>query len=222
VADHEAEDEDASRYDAIAHEIEQRLEQGQTMVDEISNGKPCESTVDLVPEPSGMTLVDVEADVEGGDPGARTEADIPNEENPLHEGESAPSETKALDIVDLLDDVDDEELERYLCTPEEVTARTRMWVEFNKDYLEALAGGFYLRDNRASHADLSGILCYSQRCGRTDGYPAQEEASETFEAQRLFNSCGCNSSGCDKSAHAKKERHLATYQLRHCILFAHI
>lgn len=38
-----------------------------------------------------------------------------------------------------LDGLDDDELDQFILTEEEATIKTRLWVEFNKDYLEKLA-----------------------------------------------------------------------------------
>ncbi|CAE6447546.1 hypothetical protein ACGC1H_003257 [Rhizoctonia solani] len=40
---------------------------------------------------------------------------------------------------DDLNDLDDEELDAFILTEEEVQKKTRMWVEFNRDYLERIA-----------------------------------------------------------------------------------
>ena len=37
--------------------------------------------------------------------------------------------------------LDEEELDRFILTDEEVRIKERVWVEMNKDYLEAIAGG---------------------------------------------------------------------------------
>jgi transcription factor IIIB subunit 2 len=47
-----------------------------------------------------------------------------------------------LDTNDSLDDLDEAELDNFLLTPAEVAAKSRLWMEFNKDYLQALAGVF--------------------------------------------------------------------------------
>ena len=39
--------------------------------------------------------------------------------------------------------LDDEELDRFLLTEDEVRIKERVWVELNKDYLEAIAGMFF-------------------------------------------------------------------------------
>ncbi|QRV81271.1 transcription initiation factor IIB [Ceratobasidium sp. AG-Ba] len=44
-----------------------------------------------------------------------------------------------LEPVDELQGLDEEELDGFLLTPEEVQKKTRMWVEFNRDYLEKIA-----------------------------------------------------------------------------------
>ena len=42
-----------------------------------------------------------------------------------------------------LEGLDEEELDAFLLTEEEVRMKERVWVEMNRDYLENLAGGFY-------------------------------------------------------------------------------
>lgn len=44
---------------------------------------------------------------------------------------------------DLLLDLDEDELDQFIMTEEEVQIKERVWVEINKDYLEAIAGGSY-------------------------------------------------------------------------------
>lgn len=46
----------------------------------------------------------------------------------------------AIKAGDDLADLDDEELDRFILTEEEVKIKERVWVELNRDYLEALAG----------------------------------------------------------------------------------
>jgi transcription factor IIIB subunit 2 len=45
-----------------------------------------------------------------------------------------------LTVVDDLMGLDEEELDRFILTEDEVKIKERVWVELNKDYLEALAG----------------------------------------------------------------------------------
>ena len=47
-------------------------------------------------------------------------------------------------VPDEFADLDDEELDQFILTEEEVKLKERVWVEMNRDYLEALAGGFIL------------------------------------------------------------------------------
>ena len=44
-------------------------------------------------------------------------------------------------VPDEFADLDDEELDQFILTEEEVKIKERVWVEMNKDYLEAIAGG---------------------------------------------------------------------------------
>ena len=48
-------------------------------------------------------------------------------------------------VEDELLGLDEEELDRFLLTEEEVKIKERVWVELNRDYLEAIAGQFVLR-----------------------------------------------------------------------------
>jgi len=50
------------------------------------------------------------------------------------------SRRNAAIVPDEFADLDDEELDQFILTEEEVKIRERVWVEINKDYLEALAG----------------------------------------------------------------------------------
>jgi transcription factor IIIB subunit 2 len=43
-------------------------------------------------------------------------------------------------VPDEFADLDDEELDQFILTEEEVKVKERIWVEMNRDYLEALAG----------------------------------------------------------------------------------
>lgn len=45
-----------------------------------------------------------------------------------------------IEVGDELTGLDEEELDRFLLTDEEVKVKERVWVEINRDYLEALAG----------------------------------------------------------------------------------
>ena len=45
-------------------------------------------------------------------------------------------------VSDEFADLDDEELDQFILTEEEVKIKERVWVEMNKDYLESIAGGF--------------------------------------------------------------------------------
>ena len=65
--------------------------------------------------------------------------ELPGE--PTAEATAGPSTEPA--TVEDFADVDDDEISAYLCSEEEVVKRTRLWVEFNHDYLEAIAGSDY-------------------------------------------------------------------------------
>jgi transcription factor IIIB subunit 2 len=53
----------------------------------------------------------------------------------------AESRRNAAIVPDEFADLDDEELDQFILTEEEVKIKERVWVEMNKDYLEAIAGG---------------------------------------------------------------------------------
>jgi len=48
-------------------------------------------------------------------------------------------------VVDELTGLNEDELDRFILSEEEVKIKERVWVELNKDYLEALAGMYFLR-----------------------------------------------------------------------------
>lgn len=48
-----------------------------------------------------------------------------------------------LDSNDSLDDLDEAELDRFILTEAEIKIKSRLWMEFNKDYLQALAGSWF-------------------------------------------------------------------------------
>jgi transcription factor IIIB subunit 2 len=57
----------------------------------------------------------------------------------------AESRRNATVVLDDFGDLDDEELDQFILTEEEVKVKERVWVEMNKDYLEAIAGEFHTR-----------------------------------------------------------------------------
>jgi transcription factor IIIB 90 kDa subunit len=60
----------------------------------------------------------------------------------LDESEQRRLARLAETVVDELVGLDEEELDQFILTEEEVKIKERVWVEINKDYLEALAGEF--------------------------------------------------------------------------------
>jgi transcription factor IIIB subunit 2 len=48
-----------------------------------------------------------------------------------------------IEVVDDLMGLNEEELDRFILSEDEVRIKERVWVELNKDYLEAIAGEFY-------------------------------------------------------------------------------
>lgn len=58
----------------------------------------------------------------------------------LNEADRREAERRALDLSSKeLEGLDEDELDSFIMTPEEVKVKTRLWMEFNKDYLETLA-----------------------------------------------------------------------------------
>ena len=55
--------------------------------------------------------------------------------------DEAESRRNAAFVPDEFADLDDDELDQFILTDEEVKIKERVWVEMNKDYLEAIAGG---------------------------------------------------------------------------------
>ena len=62
---------------------------------------------------------------------------LEDEDELTHYGQSL-SKLDDFDTVGL--GLDEEELDRFILTEEEVQIKERVWVEMNKDYLEAIAG----------------------------------------------------------------------------------
>lgn len=130
---------DHAAYQEIAHEVEKHVQEGEAILNASSSGRTLLDSGDADGDGDPSTAVQPDADVgpdidhELGDT-----TDVPA----LTDGEddeTRASQTPAPE-VDLLDDIDDDEIERYICTPDEVTRKTRVWVEFNLQYLENLAG----------------------------------------------------------------------------------
>jgi transcription factor IIIB subunit 2 len=67
----------------------------------------------------------------------------------------------AIQPVDELAGLDEEELDQFLMSEEEVRIRERVWVEMNREYLEAIAGVFL--GISIKHAGSSDILITGQR-----------------------------------------------------------
>lgn len=115
-------DVDHAAYQEIAHEVELHVQEGEAFLQKEANPDQAD------PEPAVTPQGGIDDALEGNVP-------------PLSEGddETRASQTPAPE-VDLLDDIDDDEITKYICTPDEVTRKTRVWVEFNLQYLENLAG----------------------------------------------------------------------------------
>ena len=58
--------------------------------------------------------------------------------------DEAESRRNAAVVPDEFGDLDDDELDQLILTEEEVRIKERVWVEMNKDYLEAIAGGWHI------------------------------------------------------------------------------
>lgn len=59
--------------------------------------------------------------------------------------DEAESRRNSAVVPDEFADLDDDELDQFILTEEEVRVKERVWVEMNKDYLEAIAGGSHAR-----------------------------------------------------------------------------
>lgn len=64
-------------------------------------------------------------------------------------------------VADDLMGLDEEELDRFILSDEEVRIKERVWVELNRDYLEAIAGEFffYVTPILWEAMDLIGMMC---------------------------------------------------------------
>lgn len=54
-----------------------------------------------------------------------------------------------LDTSERLDDLDEDELDAFILTPAEIEAKSRLWMQINKDYLQQLAGESHSGGRRA-------------------------------------------------------------------------
>ena len=54
-------------------------------------------------------------------------------------------DTTELELINSLEGLDEEELDNYILTRDEVRIKEKIWVIHNKDYLEGMAGELYLR-----------------------------------------------------------------------------
>ena len=127
-------------FQRIAQEVEDHLREGENIVNEMSGRAPPENTSETENTSGTLTESTGERRVERDD-------DIAAPTNEEAREPEAPGE-----IMDTLEDIGDEEVDMYLCTPEEVTRKTRLWIEFNLQYLEALAG--------ESSRELVGVVSY--------------------------------------------------------------
>jgi len=104
----------------------------------------------------------------------------------------------AIQPVDELTGLDEEELDQFLLTEEEVRIRERVWVEMNREYLEAIAGeypGTTIKD-----VSSSDVLIAKQRKG-----------SNTSQVQprpniRRFESCSFGVRGSQLTTTTTKQR----------------
>ncbi|WFD32254.1 transcription factor TFIIIB subunit brf1 [Malassezia sp. CBS 17886] len=71
---------------------------------------------------------------EGAPDGPAQRGPPPSAPHALEEQGAAPAQPPA---ADTLDDLDEDELESFILSEEEVKIKERVWMEFNKDYLEA-------------------------------------------------------------------------------------
>ena len=103
------------------------------VLDEVANIDP---TLREKPPPSPLEIVVDEAVAEEVSSILQTDRGL-QVAQALNEAESRRN---AALMPDDFADLDDEELDQFILTEEEVKIKERVWVEMNKDYLEAIAG----------------------------------------------------------------------------------
>lgn len=120
-------------YAMIAEEVETHLKAGQDIANEyareVENGE-IQSALGSSDEPD-----------RAGDKVSQSGNETSGNQRPA----DIPATEDGAGDVDNFEDIDDDEVSKYICTSEEVTRKTRLWVEFNLQYLENLAGEFLLQ-----------------------------------------------------------------------------
>lgn len=142
VADEEDEGEE---YRMIRDEVEKELEAGEGIAEQYARAK-ASKLVQATPSSQG-TLVEADpvGDVEREslppmdiDPSLENETDADGQKTTT-QGDDDDENAEQASGPEVFDDVDDEEIDIYLCTPEEAERKARVWVEFNREYLEKQA-----------------------------------------------------------------------------------
>jgi transcription factor IIIB 90 kDa subunit len=78
-------------------------------------------------------------------------------------------------VIDDLMGLDEDELDRFILSEDEVKIKERVWVELNKEYLEAIAGELILEDMFYQSLLLNGCLLHSERGTGRNGHIQSQE-----------------------------------------------
>ena len=101
----------------------------------------------------------------------------------LTEAERRREERRQMATGDL-DDLDDAELDGFLLTEEEVQVKTRVWMEYNKDYLEKLARASSHTPFRSAHPSADGLLPLTYPDWLQSGRPRRTARPATGQRRR--------------------------------------
>jgi len=78
-------------------------------------------------------------------------------------------------VIDDLMGLDEDELDRFILSEDEVKIKERVWVELNKEYLEAIAGESILQGMFYQSLLLNGCLLHSERGTERNGRTQSQE-----------------------------------------------
>ena len=96
-----------------------------------------------------------------------TELDVV--EKARHLKAAAMTNLHELNTSERLDDLDESELDVFILTPEEVEAKSRLWMEFNKEYLQTLAGALSFLSRFGPLADCA-LLDQTSRLDQMENF----------------------------------------------------
>ena len=89
-------------------------------------------------------------------------------------------------VPDEFADLDDEELDQFILTEEEVKIKERVWVEMNKDYLEALAGELRVCESRLFVGDLTAFPRILVKAEMAENLEGKETKSRKVRSPKRF------------------------------------